>query len=66
MEGQNIKSPEGVEKLMKELWLRHTSGQTMLSNNVFIVDLPEPTPEEIKANSGYDIDDDDWYYCAPI
>lgn len=61
MEGEIIKSQEDVVQLIKELWIRHKLGQPMPANNLFFVGLPEPNPDEIKANS----DSDNWYYIAP-
>ena len=43
---QRIKSPEGVQKLMEELWHRHKTGLKRPENNVFWVDLPPLTEEE--------------------
>ncbi|MCH5218173.1 MAG: hypothetical protein J1F07_06460 [Muribaculaceae bacterium] len=45
-----IKSPEGVQKLMEELWQRHKSGEAKPRNNIFWVDLPAPTEEELEAS----------------
>ncbi len=41
-----ICSPEGIRSLMEDIWLRHESGVPQRENNVFFVDLPEPTEEE--------------------
>lgn len=41
-----ISSPEGVSALMRELWECHTRGEKAAANNVYFVDLPEPTAEE--------------------
>ena len=46
MDKERIKSPEGVKKLMEELWLNHQSGNKLMHRRVFMVDLPEPTEEE--------------------
>ena len=43
---QHIKTPEGVSKLMEELWLRHKTGLKQPENNVFFVDLPPLTEGE--------------------
>ena len=43
---QRIKTPEGVSKLMENLWLRHKAGLKRPGNNVFWVDLPPLTEEE--------------------
>lgn len=47
---QKIKSPEGVKKLMEELWQRHKSGEVKPRNNIFWIDLPAPTEEELVAS----------------
>lgn len=38
--------PEGVARLMQNLWLRHKTGLKQLENNVFWVDFPPLTEEE--------------------
>ena len=43
---ERIQAPEGVKKLMEELWLKHQSGNRQTSGRIFFVDLPEPTEEE--------------------
>ena len=43
---QRIKTPEGVSKLMEDLWLRHKAGLKQPENNVFMVDFPPLTEEE--------------------
>ena len=43
---QRIKTPEGVSKLMEDLWLRHKAGLKQPENNVFWVDFPPLTEEE--------------------
>ena len=43
---QRIKTPEGVWKLMENLWLRHKAGLKQPENNVFWVDFPPLTEEE--------------------
>ena len=43
---QRIKSPEGVTKLMEELWKQHKKGLSQPRNNMFLVDLPPLTDEE--------------------
>ena len=43
---QRIKTPEGVSKLMEDLWLRHKKGLKQSQNNVFWVDFPPLTEEE--------------------
>ena len=46
MKQESIKAPHGVHKLMKQLWLKHQSGNKSASERIFWVDLPEPTEEE--------------------
>lgn len=46
METKRIKSPEGVTQLMRELWTKHSRGESKSSATIFMVDLPEPTEEE--------------------
>lgn len=46
MDKERIKPPEGVKKLMEELWLKHQLGNRQMLGRVFMVDLPEPTEEE--------------------
>ena len=45
-EKNRIQSPEGVTRLMENLWLRHKAGLKQPKNNVFMVDLPPLTEEE--------------------
>lgn len=48
-----IKSPEGVSKLMEDLWINHKAGNKAPQNNVFWVELPplsEAEKASIKAN----------------
>ena len=53
---QHIKSPEGVAKLMEELWLCHKVGIKSPQNNVFWVDFPQPDERMDEEN-----DDEDQY-----
>ena len=46
MEVERIQAPEGVRKLMEELWLKHQQGEISGGGNIYWVDLPEPTEEE--------------------
>lgn len=48
MKSQTIQSPEGVRLLMENIWLRHKAGLGQKPDNVFFVELPPPTPEEIE------------------
>lgn len=47
MKSQSIQSPEGVKLLMENIWLRHKAGLKKSPNNVFMVELPPPTAEEM-------------------
>ena len=40
MINNTIQSPEGVSKLMEELWLRHAAGLKQPRDNMFWVDFP--------------------------
>ena len=44
---KTIQSPEGVALLMENLWLRHQAGMKQHPCNVFMVELPLPTEEEL-------------------
>ena len=44
---KSIHSPEGVSLLMENLWLRHKAGMPQRAGNVFMVELPPPTEEEL-------------------
>lgn len=44
---KSIQSPEGVSLLMENLWLRHKAGMKQPPCNVFMVELPPPTEEEL-------------------
>lgn len=44
---KKIHSPEGVSLLMENIWLRHKAGMKPLPNNVYMVELPPPTEEEL-------------------
>ena len=53
LESQKISS-ENVGLLMENIWLRHQAGLKQRPNNVYMVELPPPTPEEIaKVESSY-------------
>ena len=53
VEKQYIKTPEGVAKLLEELWIRHKAGIKHPENNVFWVDFHPPTDEELEASQQY-------------
>lgn len=43
---KHIKTPEGVARLLEDMWLRHKTGIQQSADNVFWVDLPPLTEEE--------------------
>lgn len=49
---RTIHSPEGVSLLMENIWLRHKAGMKQRQSNIYIVELPPPTEEEL-AEAGY-------------
>lgn len=46
---QRIKTPEGITKLVEDMWLRHKAGIKQPQDNVFWLDLPPLTDEERAA-----------------
>ena len=44
---KTIQSPDGVALLMENLWLRHKAGMKQRPGNVYMVELPPPTEEEL-------------------
>lgn len=44
---KTIQSPDGVALLMENLWLRHKAGMKQRPCNVFMVELPPPTEEDL-------------------
>lgn len=44
---KTINSPEGVSLLVENLWLRHKAGMKQRPDNVFMVELPPPSEEEL-------------------
>ena len=44
---KTIHSPDGVALLMENLWLRHKAGIKRRPCDVFMVELPPPTNEEM-------------------
>ena len=44
---KTIQSPDGVALLIENLWLRHKAGMKQRSCNVFMVELPPLTEEEL-------------------
>lgn len=60
---KTIHSAEGVSLLMENLWLRHKAGIKQRPSNVYMVELPPPTEEELadarrKAKENRRPDDD--------
>lgn len=47
IDAPSIKSPDGVALLMEKLWLRHKAGLKQRPCNVYLVELPPPTEEEL-------------------
>ena len=60
---KTIQSPDEVALLMENLWLRHKAGMEQRPCNVFMVELPPPTEEELaearRTTLEYDRADDD-------
>lgn len=46
---RTIKSPEGVSRLMENIWLQYKAGVKQHPCSVFMVDLPPLTEEEKAA-----------------
>lgn len=44
---KTIHSPEGVSLLMENLWLRHKAGMKQRPDNIFMVELPPLSEEEL-------------------
>lgn len=44
---KTIQSPDGVALLMENLWLRHKAGIKQRHCNVYMLELPSPTEEEL-------------------
>lgn len=44
---KTIQSPDGVALLMENLWLRHKAEMKQRPCNVFMVELPPPTEEDL-------------------
>lgn len=47
IDAPSIKSPDGVALLMEKLWLSHKAGLKQRPYNVYLVELPPPTEEEL-------------------
>lgn len=48
---KTIQSPDGVALLMENLWFRHKAGIKQRLSNVYMVELPLPTEEELAEAS---------------
>ena len=55
---KSIQSPDGVALLMENLWLRHKAGIKQCPCNVFMVELPPPTEEELAEARGTALEND--------
>lgn len=44
---KTIQSPDGLTLLMENLWLRHKAGMKQRPSNIYMVELPLPTEEEL-------------------
>lgn len=55
---KSIQSPDGVALLMENLWLRHKAGIKQHPCNVFMVELPPPTEEELAEARGTALEND--------
>lgn len=44
---KTIQSPDGLTLLMENLWLRHKAGMKQRPSNIYMVELPPPTEEEL-------------------
>ena len=49
---KTIKSPDGISILMENMWLRHKAGMKQHPGNVYMVELPPPTEEELAKERG--------------
>ncbi len=58
LDSQEISS-ENIGELMKQLWLRHKAGLKQRRNNIYMVEFPPPTPEELSKKSGEETADCD-------
>ena len=47
-EKYRIKAPEGIARLVEEMWIRHKAGLNQPEHNVYMVDF-HPLTEEEKA-----------------
>ena len=44
---KTIQSPDGLTLLMENLWLRHKAGMKQRPSNIYMIELPPPTEEEL-------------------
>ena len=44
---KTIQSPDGLTLLLENLWLRHKAGMKQRPSNIYMVELPPPTEEEL-------------------
>lgn len=55
---------------MENIWLRHKAGLKQRANNVFMVELPPPTPGELAQMRGEkkhdELDDKASMYCGIV
>lgn len=69
LESQKISS-ENVGLLMENIWLRHQAGLKQRPNNVYMVELPPPTPEEIAKmrceEKRDELDEEASQYCGIV
>lgn len=69
---KSIQSPDGVALLMENLWLRHKTGMKQHPCNVYMVELPPPTEEELgrarakTQNNAQPDDEPEELYCVWI
>lgn len=65
---KTIQSPDAISLLMENLWLRHKTGMKQLPSNIYMVELPPLSDEEMdeirrkaRENSRPDEDPEDLY-----
>ena len=46
---KTVQSPDGVALLLENLWLRHRAGLKQRPDNVYMIEFPPPTEEELAA-----------------
>lgn len=55
IDAPSIKPPDGVALLMENLCLRHKAGLKQRPCNVYLVELPPPTEEELRETRKSDM-----------